>query len=78
MKIFFSVISFDLLCRCEEGRKHDLIVETRLSALEEFKQNRHSLEMTIEELRNLIQKKEEAYHQALTEMEIALIRFKDR
>lgn len=34
--------------------------------------------MTIEELRRLIELKEEAYHQALTEMEIALIRFKDR
>lgn len=53
-------------------------LETRLSALEEFKQNRDSLEMTIEELKNLIQQKEQAYHRALTEMEIALIRFKDR
>ena len=52
--------------------------ETRLSALEEFKQNRQSLELTIEELKSLIEKKEEAYHQSLTEMEIGLIRFKDR
>ena len=68
----------NLICRCEAKRENDVLLGTRLSALEEFKQNRHSLEMTIEELRSLIQKKEEAYHQALTEMEIALIRFKDR
>ncbi len=36
------------------------------------------METTIEDLKNLILKKEDAYKQALEQMEIALIYFKDR
>ena len=36
------------------------------------------METTIEDLRTLIEKKQEAYRQALEQMEIALITFKNR
>jgi hypothetical protein len=36
------------------------------------------METTIDELKDLIQKKEEAYKKALDQMEIALISFKNR
>jgi hypothetical protein len=36
------------------------------------------METTIEDLKNLIRKKEDAYKKALDQMEIALIIFKDR
>ena len=36
------------------------------------------METTIEDLKTLILKKEDAYKKALEQMEIALIRFKDR
>ena len=55
-----------------------LLVESRLVALEEFKYQRQTMETTIDELRNLISKKEDAYKKALDQMELALMFFKNR
>ncbi len=55
-----------------------LILETRLVGLEEFKYQRQTMETTIDELKELILKKEDAYKKALDQMEIALIIFKNR
>ncbi len=54
------------------------MIETRLAGFEEFKYQRQTMETTIDELKNLILKKENAYKKALEQMEIALISFKDR
>ena len=52
--------------------------ETRLAALDDFQQQREDLQATIERLKESIEQKEAAYHRALDQLEIGLIRFKER
>lgn len=54
------------------------IIGTRLIGLEEFKTQRQTMETTIDDLKTTILKKEQAYRNALQQMEIALISFKNR
>ncbi|CAF2075117.1 unnamed protein product [Rotaria magnacalcarata] len=56
----------------------NMLLKTRLVALEEFEYQRQTMEKTIDELKSLILKKEDAYKKALYHMEIALMFFKDR
>ncbi|CAF4805324.1 unnamed protein product [Rotaria sp. Silwood1] len=62
----------------EKLENENMLLKTRLVALEEFEYQRQTMENTIDELKNLILKKEDAYKQALDQMEIALIFFKNR
>ena len=65
-------------------RKENIVVrflshlETRLVACEEFQSQRQRLEATIDQLKDLMLKKEDAYRKALEQMKIAVILFKDR
>ncbi|CAF3667056.1 unnamed protein product [Adineta steineri] len=62
----------------EKLENENMLLKTRLVALEEFKYHRQTMETTIDELKDLIKKKENAYKNALEQMEIALILFKNR
>ncbi|CAF0817678.1 unnamed protein product [Adineta steineri] len=62
----------------EKLENENMLFKTRLVALEEFKYQRQTMETTIDELKDLIKKKENAYKNALEQMEIALILFKNR
>ncbi|UJR34173.1 hypothetical protein I4U23_021580 [Adineta vaga] len=62
----------------EKLENDNLLLKTRLIALDEFKYQRQTMETRIEELENLIQQKEDAYRFALDQIEIALILFKNR
>ena len=46
--------------------------------MDDFKQQREDLQTTIDELKESIEEKRTAYHQALDELQIGLIRFKER
>ncbi|CAF1153230.1 unnamed protein product [Rotaria sordida] len=62
----------------EKLENENMLLRTRLVALEEFEYQRQTMEKTIDDLKNLILAKEDAYKKALDEMEIALIVFKNR
>ena len=53
-------------------------LETRLVSSEDFEYQRGQMKQTIDQLKELINSKEDAYKKALDQMEIALIVFKDR
>ena len=73
-----------LLSNRDQNRQESIFVrffphlETRLVACEEFQSQRQQLEATIDELKDLMLKKEDAYRKALDQMRIAVILFKDR
>ena len=53
-------------------------LETRLTALDELKEQREDLQTTIDELKESIEEKRKAYHQALDQLQIGLIQFQER
>lgn len=55
-----------------------LFAESRLTSVEDFESQREQLEKTIETLNGSIIEKENCFRAALDQMEMALIRFKDR
>ncbi|CAF4471191.1 unnamed protein product, partial [Rotaria sp. Silwood2] len=62
----------------EKLENENMLLRTRLVALEEFEYQRQRMEKTIDELKDLILKKEDAYKKALDQMEIALMFFKNQ
>ena len=53
-------------------------LETRLTALDELKEQREDLQTTIDELKESIEEKRTAYHQALDQLQIGLIQLQER